>query len=64
MPTIDADGKFTAKIPQGATDVQVQLANQQGPRVRAGIDKPLVVPGAILLGTVNEDVHGVEIVYP
>ena len=32
--TIDGDGKFTAKVPKGATDVQVQLANQQGPRVR------------------------------
>ena len=62
--TIDADGKFTAKVPKGATDVHVQLANQQGPRVRAGIDKPLVDPGAISLGTVNEDVHGLEIVYP
>jgi 5-hydroxyisourate hydrolase-like protein (transthyretin family) len=62
--TIDGDGKFTAKVPKGATDVQLQLANSQGPQVRAGKDKPLVDPGAISLGTVNEDVHGVAIVYP
>jgi beta-lactamase regulating signal transducer with metallopeptidase domain/5-hydroxyisourate hydrolase-like protein (transthyretin family)/protocatechuate 3,4-dioxygenase beta subunit len=62
--TIDSDGKFTAKIPKGATDVQVHLGNRGGPQVRAGKDKPLVDPGAISLGTVNEDVQGVEIVYP
>jgi beta-lactamase regulating signal transducer with metallopeptidase domain len=62
--SIDSEGKFTAKVPKGATDVQVQLANREGPQVRAGKDKPLVDPGAISLGTVNEDVHGVEIVYP
>jgi hypothetical protein len=62
--SIDAEGKFTAKVPKGATDVQVQLANRQGPQVRAAKDKPLVDPGAISLGTVNEDVRGVEIVYP
>ena len=62
--SIDSEGKFIAKVPKGATDVQVQLANSQGPQVRAGKDKPLVDPGAISLGTLNEDVRGVEIVYP
>ena len=62
--SIDADGKFTAKVPKGATDVQFELPNRDGPQIRAGKDKPLVDPGAISLGTVNDDVHGVEIVYP
>jgi len=62
--SIDAEGKFVAKVPKGATDVQVHLANSQGPQVRAGKDKPLVDPGAISLGTVNEYVRGAEIVHP
>ena len=64
--TIDENGKFSATIPRGLKDVTVKLAEQQvrGPQWRTAKDKPLVDPFSIPLGTVNEDVHDLEIVYP
>ena len=64
--TIDADGNFSATVPRGLQDVMIKFGDSQvrGPQWRTAKDKPLVDPGAISLGTVNEDVHGVEIVYP
>jgi beta-lactamase regulating signal transducer with metallopeptidase domain/uncharacterized GH25 family protein len=62
--TIDADGKFTAKVPRGINEVQIRFANHNGPQFRVGKDKPLTDPADINLGTVNDDVHDLEIVYP
>ena len=62
--SVDSQGKFTASVPRGANDVQVRFAESRGPQVRVGNETPLVDPSAINLGTVNEDVRDVEIVYP
>src|SRR5262249_51453747 len=60
----DADGKITALIPHGLEQVQLDLmTNEHGVlRHRVKKDAPLSNSRRVDLGTVNDDVKGIELI--
>jgi beta-lactamase regulating signal transducer with metallopeptidase domain/protocatechuate 3,4-dioxygenase beta subunit len=60
----DADGHIVAQIPHGLENVQVDLmTNEHGVlRHRMKKDEPLSNKRKLMLGTVNDDVKGIEII--
>jgi beta-lactamase regulating signal transducer with metallopeptidase domain/protocatechuate 3,4-dioxygenase beta subunit len=61
---VDADGKMTALVPHGLTEVRLHLStNEHGVlRHRLKKDDPLSGKHQIDLGTVSDDVKGIEII--
>jgi protocatechuate 3,4-dioxygenase beta subunit len=62
---IDKNGKMTIRVPHGLTQVRLSLmTNEHGAlRYRLKKDDPLRAAREIDLGTVNDDVKGIEIVH-
>jgi len=65
MAKPDADGKLVARVPHGLEEARVQLmTNEHGVlRWRKGKDGPLSGKREIDLGTLNEDVKGIELIH-
>lgn len=61
---LDAEGRFSMKVPRGLTDVQLDviLNEHAAARHRAGKDAPLLEGRRMMLGTLDHDVKGIEIV--